>query len=207
MVLLFLCGVFTLSMAPQIVQADGGWYIAPNGQQAGPLTLDQVKESIQAGKVSRETLVWSASWKTGWRAAKDVREINQLFPAGPSAPLSPAIASQPTTQRFMRYLIGGAWIMDPVADYEGTISKTFAFRSDGTYAGVEQRSGTVEGVFDRSFSISGTWEVVAVDDSRFILYLDKSSEQSTRWSLEMVDQNTFRDVEENWVFKRDVSAY
>lgn len=55
-----------------------GYHVAINGQQAGPFTMDVLRQKAMAGELTRETLVW----KTGmaeWKAAGEVPETASLF--------------------------------------------------------------------------------------------------------------------------------
>ncbi len=55
-----------------------GYFAAIGGQQAGPFTMDILKQKIIAGEITRDTLVW----KTGmaqWTAAGQVPDLASLF--------------------------------------------------------------------------------------------------------------------------------
>ncbi len=69
-------------------QPQVAWYVAVNGQQAGPLTLDEVLGQIQAGTLTRDQLVWH-SGLSDWAAAGTLPELADAFPPLPP-PLPPA---------------------------------------------------------------------------------------------------------------------
>jgi len=55
-----------------------GYFAAIGGQQAGPFTMDILKQKTAAGEITKETLVW----KTGmaqWLPAGQVQELSALF--------------------------------------------------------------------------------------------------------------------------------
>jgi membrane protease subunit (stomatin/prohibitin family) len=56
------------------------WHIAENGQTSGPFPQGQL-----AGRVTRDTLVWSEG-QTGWLKAGDVPALAQLFSSMPPPP-------------------------------------------------------------------------------------------------------------------------
>lgn len=77
------------SMANQMGQAMAGsqpetpppltlFYAAIEGKQAGPFTLDVLKQKAATGEITRETLVWRSGMK-GWTAAGQVPDLNALF--------------------------------------------------------------------------------------------------------------------------------
>lgn len=55
------------------------YYAMVNGQQIGPVTIDQIKQAIAAGQISRQTQVWSQGMDD-WKVAGDVPELAGLFP-------------------------------------------------------------------------------------------------------------------------------
>lgn len=66
---------------PPIVQ----FFTAVNGQQHGPYGLDQLPQLIQAGSVTRDTLVWKAGM-ANWVPASTVPELSGLFNNVPPPP-------------------------------------------------------------------------------------------------------------------------
>lgn len=61
------------------------YYIVDNGVQAGPYELNNIREMIENGKVTKETLVWK-NGMVDWSPASSVDEINILFPNIPPIP-------------------------------------------------------------------------------------------------------------------------
>src|SRR5690606_11727357 len=66
----------------------GEWHIAVNGQSQGPWTLQQLAQGIAGGRVTRDTLVWSAGM-AGWTTAKDVPQLSELFSTSAGAAVPP----------------------------------------------------------------------------------------------------------------------
>lgn len=64
------------------------YFVAINGQQNGPFTLDVIKRMIQQGTLKRETLIWNQGLP-GWLAAETVTDISPLFSTMPP-PLPPS---------------------------------------------------------------------------------------------------------------------
>ncbi len=58
------------------------WHVAENGRAVGPISVAEVGQAIADGRVTRETLVWSAGMAE-WSAAGGVPELAALFAAAP----------------------------------------------------------------------------------------------------------------------------
>ncbi|MHC4432338.1 MAG: SPFH domain-containing protein [Planctomycetota bacterium] len=63
------------------------FHIAIEGTQSGPFDIAVLKQHVQSGKLTRETLVWRQGM-TNWTAAGQVEELTNLFGAVPP-PLPP----------------------------------------------------------------------------------------------------------------------
>ncbi|XZF14279.1 SPFH domain-containing protein [Chitinophagaceae bacterium MMS25-I14] len=64
--------------APPPIPGAVQFFVAANGAQTGPFGTDQLAQMVQAGTLTRESLVW----KTGmaqWTAASSVAELSGLF--------------------------------------------------------------------------------------------------------------------------------
>jgi uncharacterized protein (TIGR00266 family) len=72
--------------------AQRQWYVAVDGQQAGPLTEDQLLARIDGGNLDPTTLVFTAGM-SGWKAARETPELAARFggptPAAPRVPPIP----------------------------------------------------------------------------------------------------------------------
>jgi hypothetical protein len=64
------------------------YFAAVGGKQAGPFGIDALKEQIQDGQVTKETLVW-AEGMAEWAPAGNVEAVSKLFGAVPP-PLPPS---------------------------------------------------------------------------------------------------------------------
>ena len=58
------------------------YFVAINGQQAGPFDIPTLAAKVQSGEVTRGSLVWKAGM-AGWTAADQVADLSGLFKAGP----------------------------------------------------------------------------------------------------------------------------
>ena len=64
------------------------FYVAMGGQQAGPFDLPTLQQYVQAGQLTKETLVWKEGL-ANWTAAGQVPELANLFGGAAPPPLPP----------------------------------------------------------------------------------------------------------------------
>lgn len=74
-------------VAPPPLPKQASYFVAINGQQAGPFDMHQLLEKVGAGAVTRDSLIW-ATGMPQWIAASNVAELAQLF-ANVPPPLPP----------------------------------------------------------------------------------------------------------------------
>jgi membrane protease subunit (stomatin/prohibitin family) len=74
--------------APPPLPQGKPFFAAIGGQQAGPFDDAALAEQVRAGKITRETLVWSEGM-ADWTAAGEVEAVAKLFGAAPP-PLPPS---------------------------------------------------------------------------------------------------------------------
>ncbi len=74
--------------APPPVPPEVKFHVAVDGQASGPFDLAALKQQVQSGQLTRETLVWKEGMAQ-WTAAGKVPELTGLFGAVPP-PLPPA---------------------------------------------------------------------------------------------------------------------
>jgi membrane protease subunit (stomatin/prohibitin family) len=67
---------------PPPLPKETSFFIAVDGKQAGPFAHGQLQEQVGAGKLTRETLVWSEGM-TQWSAAGKVPALASLFASVP----------------------------------------------------------------------------------------------------------------------------
>jgi hypothetical protein len=58
------------------------WYVAIDGQQTGPLSLDQLRAEVSAGRVNRQSLVWKGGM-VSWSALEAVPELANAIGSTP----------------------------------------------------------------------------------------------------------------------------
>ena len=78
------------------------WYYQRDGQRAGPVTIDQLKQMLRSGQIPRDELVWGAGM-ADWLPASQVdalRESSFLTPAMTAA-ASPSAAA-PVNPQYAR---------------------------------------------------------------------------------------------------------
>lgn len=72
------------------------FYLYLNGQQVGPLQMQQLPQYVQSGQLTPDTMVWK-NGMAQWQAAKTVPELQQFFaancppPMPPTPPMPPAM--------------------------------------------------------------------------------------------------------------------
>lgn len=54
------------------------FFVAVNGQQTGPFSMDQISKMAQGGKLTRESLVWKAGM-AAWASAGTVNDLDTVF--------------------------------------------------------------------------------------------------------------------------------
>jgi membrane protease subunit (stomatin/prohibitin family) len=69
---------------PPLPQA-AGYFVAINGQQAGPFGVAELAARASRGEITRETLVWKQGM-SGWVAAGQVAEMASVFVTPPPMP-------------------------------------------------------------------------------------------------------------------------
>lgn len=65
--------------------AETQWHVAENGQTTGPFGSAQLRELTGQGKLTRETMVWTAG-QDGWKKAGEVAGLASLFAQMPPPP-------------------------------------------------------------------------------------------------------------------------
>lgn len=73
--------------APPPLPHTKSFYVAINGQQAGPFDMNALKQQAQQGNVTRESLVWCQGM-SDWTSAGDTPEVQGIFTQVPP-PLPP----------------------------------------------------------------------------------------------------------------------
>ncbi|NLT75668.1 MAG: SPFH domain-containing protein, partial [Planctomycetes bacterium] len=71
--------------APPPLPQSGPFYAAFEGQQAGPFDLAAMRQHIESGRLTPQTLVWRKGM-AGWVAAEHVKELKGLFDGPPPLP-------------------------------------------------------------------------------------------------------------------------
>lgn len=74
-------GMNTPPPPPPAVQ----FYVAVNGQQTGPFTIQQLQAMAASGQFNRQSLVWKQGM-SGWLAAETQAELSSVFGAVPPPP-------------------------------------------------------------------------------------------------------------------------
>ncbi|MFX0578285.1 SPFH domain-containing protein [Nocardia nepalensis] len=75
----------TQSSAPPPLPSQQSFHFDNGGQPAGPYTIEQLRQFVAGGQLSRETNVWTEGMP-GWAAASTVAVLQTLFAAPPPLP-------------------------------------------------------------------------------------------------------------------------
>lgn len=67
---------------PPPVPLAATYFVAINGQQAGPFDIPTITAKVHSGEITRGTLVWKAGMN-GWTAADQVADLSGLFQSAP----------------------------------------------------------------------------------------------------------------------------
>jgi hypothetical protein len=73
---------YAQGMTPSTPPALPAWHVVERGASVGPLDFAALAAAIAAGRVSRETLVWTAGM-AAWEPASKVVALQALFPPPP----------------------------------------------------------------------------------------------------------------------------
>tara|TARA_R110001583_G_scaffold333_4_gene3011 strand:- start:4135 stop:5274 length:1140 start_codon:yes stop_codon:yes gene_type:complete len=77
------------AVTPPPMPAQVLYHYAVNGQQAGPVTFDKLKELFASRTINRDSLVWKPGM-ANWSALKDVEEL-KVFLGGSTPPPLPTV--------------------------------------------------------------------------------------------------------------------
>ena len=80
-------GAGTPPPVPGAAAAGPSYFVAIDGQQKGPFTIDQLRGEVDAGRVTRGTLAWR-NGMANWTAVEQVTDLAKLFDNVPP-PLPP----------------------------------------------------------------------------------------------------------------------
>ena len=129
------------------------YWLVLNGQQAGPFTLDQLRNMVASGQLTAGTLVWT-NGMAGWEPARDVQAVAALLDGGTvvadqgggneGGGEQSAAASDPTA------FLAGTWQVGPSQvplgqGVTGTVVQRFAFARDGSLEMSGETRATVQG--------------------------------------------------------------
>ncbi|MEQ9814096.1 MAG: SPFH domain-containing protein [Azospirillaceae bacterium] len=74
--------------APPPLPQQVAFYVAVNGQQTGPFDLNGLRGELAAGRLNRDSLVWTQGM-AAWTAAAQVAQLQSLFASAAPPPLPP----------------------------------------------------------------------------------------------------------------------
>lgn len=153
------------------------YFFIQQGQQVGPLTVDQMTSQIAAGIINRQTLVWTAGM-ADWTTAGEVAALSEA--------LSIAPPEVPASEQY-RLLVQGVWLMSETNPQGFTLTTQVNYHSDGTFDAVS--TTTYQGV-SSSVPVSGRWTVQAMGANQFLLSMTPDAGIPSTAIIRVIDQNT-----------------
>ncbi len=197
--------------APPPPPPPARFHVLLEGQQQGPLTLDEIARLVREGRITGRTLVWKPGLE-GWTEAAKVPELAGLLKqAGPPKP--------PLKARIREFLLG-TWQAETTMDMGGMnmqVKVEVTYYEDGTLKGVQTMTPTVTvpGVppflGTTTMVMSGTWKIEPLSEKRFALTetvtfsgvgtMPPMPETKTM-KMTIVDRDTMRDEDTGVVFRR-----
>ena len=75
-------------MAPPPIPSAPSYYMAVNGQQQGPYTVQQLAQLAQSGQLTAQTLVWTQGM-AAWTPAGSIQNLAALFMTNTPPPIPP----------------------------------------------------------------------------------------------------------------------
>ena len=76
--------------APPPMPTAAQWYFGINGQNVGPLAVDVVKQFVQMGQITADTLAWT-NGQAAWSPASSVPALQAFFVAAGGPPPLPGM--------------------------------------------------------------------------------------------------------------------
>jgi len=189
------------------------WYAGIGGQPIGPLTIAEISDMIDEGRITRSTLVWT-SGMANWMRAGDVPEIAALFDRNGQAVAPPdGVGGNLPPEFDPAAFLAGTWRnaspltfdgMTAQGEIEAVYSPDNRLNAGGTLTITQMGVGS----FNMSIRVTGTWSAEPISETRFALTTDATLTMSipslglsdTANSRDtsvifVVDRNSFRDTE------------
>lgn len=168
------------------------YFMEDNGQPRGPLSLQQVREMMQSGRINRRTLLWH-SGSPSWQAAEEIAHLRDMFTNAP-----PPIPPEAQVQQ----LLAGQW-EEQSRRMNITMVSTVRFAPNGTYSGMQRSMMAGTGAPSMVVPATGRWRAEPVSDGRFLLTLtpqDGGPAQNATYTI--IDRNTLRNEDTGAVARR-----
>lgn len=184
---------------PPVPKAEAPrFFIIEKGASVGPMSLEQVRQAVRAGKITRKTGVWKAGTPKAWADAEKLPELAALFP--------PAPPPRDLSREYRSFLAPGVWAVQVNNPALNSATRTvLRYSEDGRFVGTISTSLTSGPQMPPYITaVSGTWEVQGIDDHRFSLTLNPEQGQPNTAKLSVIDRNHVRDETSNAIATRVV---
>lgn len=173
------------------------WFVAEGGATKGPFTLTQLRQAARAGQIVATTQVYRNP--EGWRAAKDVPELQGYVAAAAPAPPPPPppVDTQKKLDTMMQQFIVGTWRFEgnvTQAGYTTYVIAELTYRADMSVAGFLSVQFPGYGGIQPQPQITelkGRYTVTGIDEQNFTLtttYVGGGSGSTAK--LKIIDRST-----------------
>lgn len=158
------------------------YYVGENGQQVGPLTLEQVQQRIRDGKTRRDDYVWK-SGLAAWAKAEAFAELMPTFQAAVPPPM-------PADANFKQMMVG-TW--EGSSQMQGfLLTSRLTYSADGRFSGYAIM--TAPGSQPMQAPLVGTWTIEPVAADSFTLTLTETAGGMSITTFRVIDDNTLEDL-------------
>lgn len=174
------------------------WYVSPSGVALGPFAVSKLVQMATDKEIIRTTPVWKEGMAE-WALLEDMPELAQVaaaVPKGDKGTPPPPQNTQAMLDKKMKDFLVGTWRYEGMVNSQGysyymVVEATY--RPDGTYAGSLTMQLPPQGGYQAPpyvSPLSGNYEIVAIDESNFVLTLFDRNNDTSKSSLRIVDRNT-----------------
>ncbi len=182
---------------PPATDEKAEWYVAEGGASRGPFTLTQLRQAAQAGQIVASTQIYRAA--EGWRAAKDVPELQGYVAVAttpPAPPPPPPLDTQKQLDKTMQQFIVGTWRFEgniASGGYTAYVVIEVTYRDDGSLAGYQSLQLPGYGNYQPPPTVTelkGRYTITGIDAENFTLTTTLVGSQGNTSKLKIVDRNT-----------------
>jgi hypothetical protein len=196
-------------LPPEALHPDVQFFYNDGGKPAGPIGLADLRAKVAAGAIGPATLVWK-SGTPNWVPARELAELSSVLCSGAGATGCAQPAAVDPSAHIRSYFLGTWETEGPgPAGTVGPAKMMLSLGQDGKVRGnyVVRLAGSGA---TASIPLTGTWSVMPISDKQANLTLNllvhgnngRAQTMNSTAALEIVDQDTVRDVMQGTITKR-----